>query len=73
MRATSRQPSDMKATRAAAEIQTVLSSAGERADCPTLQRELNAMADAIVAKYRQEEREMDRTTRHGAIDGARFP
>lgn len=61
------------ATRAAAEIQSRLSSAGERANCPTLQRDLNALAEAIVARYRQEEREMDRTSRHGAADGARFP
>ncbi len=63
----------LMATRAAAEIQSRLSSAGERINCPTLQRDLNAMAESIVARYRQEEREMDRTTRHGAADGARFP
>ncbi len=61
------------ATRAAADIQARLSAAGERVNCPTLQRDLNALAEAIMARYRQEEREMDRLTRHGAVDGARFP
>ncbi len=61
------------ASRAAAEVQSRLAGVGERASCAALQAELNALGESVLARHRAEEREMDRTSHHGAVDGARFP
>jgi predicted secreted Zn-dependent protease len=61
------------ANSAAADVRTALSSAGERGDCSSLQRDLNAAANQAIERRRREERELDLRTRHGAVDGARFP
>lgn len=61
------------ATRAAEEVQRSLAAIGTRANCPTLQADLNALGESLLARFRQEEREMDRASQHGIVDGAHFP
>ena len=61
------------ATGAAEEILAGLNATVERRDCPSLQRELTALAGALDERRRWAEREMDQRTRPGAADGARFP
>lgn len=57
---------------AARAVQQALASLPEAPDCPTLESRADALGNRLVAEYADREREYDRTTRHGATQGARL-
>jgi predicted secreted Zn-dependent protease len=58
---------------AAAEIQRRVKALKSEPTCEALSTSMTSTAQAVLAEYRQKEIEYDRTTQHGAAQGARFP
>lgn len=61
------------AVMAATELQRRVKQQGGGSDCESLKRTLNQLGDAVVAEYRQRDKEYDEKTRHGATQGAVLP
>ncbi len=59
--------------KAAIEIENKLSNMGPRRSCKQLELEANKMGKSVIDKYRQLEKEYDRSTNHGLNTGAVFP
>lgn len=58
---------------AARDVRKKLESLGDEPDCDSMNREANAQASRIVDDYKAKDKAYDKTTRHGATQGARFP
>jgi len=58
---------------AAAEVQKQAKEIGEGADCASLQKRINELAQQAVESHRQRDKEYDERTRHGATQGASLP
>jgi predicted secreted Zn-dependent protease len=59
--------------RAAEEIDTALQDLGRGLRCSELNTRIQETAKGILEKYREEERNYDKKTRHGKTQGAIFP
>lgn len=57
---------------AAREVERRLSRLGSSGGCKALESEANRVAQAILSDFRARERDYDRSTDHGATQGARF-
>lgn len=57
---------------AAREVERRLSRLGSSGGCKALESEANRVAQAILSDFRARERDYDRSTDHGASQGARF-
>jgi len=58
---------------AAHEIDRTIAALPPESDCDALGRRANAVANQILERHLQRERDYDRDTAHGATQGARFP
>ena len=57
---------------AAQAIDRGIAALPEAPDCPTLERQANALGHRLLNEQAAQEKEYDRTTRHGATQGARL-
>lgn len=55
---------------AAQEIEALQNTVGSAADCPSLEKEINAQSQAIVDKYSALDVKYDEDTKHGQTQGA---
>lgn len=59
--------------RAAREIQERISALEPAPTCPLLEESIKSKGEALLDAHRSEEVEYDRRTKHGSLQGARFP
>lgn len=57
---------------AAQAIDQGIAALPEAPDCPTLERQANALGQRLLAEQAAQEKEYDRTTQHGATQGTRL-
>jgi predicted secreted Zn-dependent protease len=58
---------------AARELRRRVLEVPPQADCGTLQRRIQGVADGVIAEYKQRDADYDRETAHGLKEGARLP